>query len=799
MKSRIQQLSRGIIEYQVPEPVFEPSALSGNLFPGKRMTVDLQVRSANGVPFRLYLYSPDFRVAVPKQPAAGRNVRISLEVSTSGLTEGDTVDGSIAVLFNGGEYMLPYHFTVGSLRKDEYSFSFRKLRDFHEYAVRNPEEAVSLFSSPDFPELPFMQDLHLQGLYRCYSVPSASRSALREFFREAGMTDPFPPAEKRPLLKTAAPESLSPSDAAAYKNFRIMRFLLSVLRFLRGSEEHRKTWYDNEIARLLDTYPKDTEIRLLSAYYQYATGNSAISRAELIRLQDQVQKERTEKKDRYCLFILLAGLVQNDAERTDAARRLIHKYYSDGSASLLLTFLEYRTNPLYREQPEEALSFLRRLYDKGVRSRLFLQELVFLREDCDPPAPVMTEQELYAMLYGLRHGIVSERGLFSVLSGELKNTAYLPLYMLILRLGYRRFKNLSLLQAVVNVFLQQKGTSPQCYIWYREAIARNVSMNGLYEYFLLSMPKKEGVSIPREVMRHFGLMREHSGLPRDLLYHAAVTEYRDDEEIRILYENPVRNFGLGWMKKAEYTALTVPVIRAAAVPEELSEETAEGMTEFFHVREVRSTVRDARKVVVSYPQLTKEMSFPMEDGKGYVPLFSSKAILAFEDAGGTRFADPGKTVSPVLEDEILYRSARAMVQETLLLRLSEADRLMEEGIRSEEEAVFVRELSRDRRLSDYFRARLSEKLIECGRNIGEKNKLLPFLKEIDFGSLKKPYRTELLNLLIGEGQFEAAYRRVLEYGFETLPDEPLSVLADSRLRDPQAGNDPVLYAAFVRL
>ena len=170
MKSRLIQLSKGNIEYRVPEVRFGVEKLSGLLLPDRKAAFEVTVNSENNVPMHLFFYSQDARIRVSQPLSIGRTGKFTVEINTFGLVPNDRIRGNIDIVYNGGETSLPYDFMIGVLCGDRVQKSFDSLTEFAEFAAKNPKEAAALFCFRDFTSMPFMQDLRLRGLYGTFQI-----------------------------------------------------------------------------------------------------------------------------------------------------------------------------------------------------------------------------------------------------------------------------------------------------------------------------------------------------------------------------------------------------------------------------------------------------------------------------------------------------------------------------------------------------------------------------------------------------------------------------------------------------
>ena len=107
MKSRLIQLSRGNIEYRVPDVRFGVETLSGLLLQDRKAAFEVTVNSENNVPMHLFFFSQNPRIRVSQPLSIGRTGKFTVEINTVGLVPNDRILGDIDIVYNGGRQNSP--------------------------------------------------------------------------------------------------------------------------------------------------------------------------------------------------------------------------------------------------------------------------------------------------------------------------------------------------------------------------------------------------------------------------------------------------------------------------------------------------------------------------------------------------------------------------------------------------------------------------------------------------------------------------------------------------------------------
>ena len=802
MKSRLIQLSKGIIETSVPEVRFGVEKLTGILLADKKAAYEVSVNSENNVPMHLFFYSQDARVRVSQPLSIGRTGKFTVEINTSGLWPGDRISGAIDIVYNGGETKLPYEFLIGIQCRDRVMECFSSLEEFADFAKTNPRDAAQLFSWRDFTAMPFMQTLEMQGRYHSYLSSGSDDNGLSEFLSACGID--FDASETLSGKESAVRRKEADPALLLTANDRLRRIRISRL-ITRFEVERRKGRnpkgldLDREFRQLAADYVTDTDAHLACAWYLTVSGQHEDARKELLSIQDAVQKDRMNGKDRYCLFMKLVSMIQDSKESGEQCRELTHKLFMDGARSGLMFELEYRLNPEFSESTERASQLLLQFYTIASHDPMVFLETCSLWEKDTSAVNVLTEYELRSALFGLRCGLISEKTLFRVFSHELKNPKLLNLYMLILKLAYKKFGNQEFLQAVCNVYLQKKNTGARYFQWYRDAVGLNLAMPGLYEYYMYSLPKDFDEPLPMNLVLYFGYGRENSSIPLDLLYANIVKFYADDEKVMDAYREKIEAYAVKKLRLEEFSPAMLPVFQTVLDREHCTGENAGGMMSLLELRRIRTSLSGVRRAVVHYPQLNQESSFPIIDGEALAPVYSEQAVIAFEDRFGNRHHDPACRMEKVFDEPSLQEECASLLPDRLLLQLKEADHI-KPGTLKERDLFLATTLIKNRNIDGFYRARLFEALVDLSMSPGMQHvNCCEFLMEAEFTAFSPEYRSKMLSVLIDRGYYKEAFARILEYGAERLDDDHLQLCAENMMGEPLLRGDRMMTAICWRL
>lgn len=181
MKSIIDQLTMGKIEYEKPEIAISVAAIEERVEAGRVYEGQFTISSVNGLVVKGNLYGSNARIRLLDPVISGTEILVRFEIDTTGLMGGSDYSGRIYFISNGGEFIIPVTLTIlecvieSTLGKIENYFHFANL------VQTNYEEALKLFTSPDFERIIEKNDLQHLGIYEGLKGSVDKQLAMEEF------------------------------------------------------------------------------------------------------------------------------------------------------------------------------------------------------------------------------------------------------------------------------------------------------------------------------------------------------------------------------------------------------------------------------------------------------------------------------------------------------------------------------------------------------------------------------------------------------------------------------------------
>lgn len=177
MRKVIDRYADGLFDYDNVKLSFSVMKIDETLPANETFEGTFTITSDSGESFEAEIYPSDLRLSCRSDLIADGEREVHYLFDASGLVAGDVVKGEIRIVSRGGEYYLPFVFSITYDISASSLGNIRNLFHFANQAQTNWEEAVALFYSPAFEQVFGGNDRIHYGKYRGFSnIPGNAQS-----------------------------------------------------------------------------------------------------------------------------------------------------------------------------------------------------------------------------------------------------------------------------------------------------------------------------------------------------------------------------------------------------------------------------------------------------------------------------------------------------------------------------------------------------------------------------------------------------------------------------------------------
>ena len=181
MQRKIEELAEGKCERQISLLQFVPEQLEIEMIEGTVYQGEFTIRSSAGIPVEGMICSTSPRIKFPQAEFLGIEVTQKFEFHSEGLSDGEKQAGEFHIISDQGEYVLPFSVSIGKDYPGSSQGKIKSIFEFANLARISYDEAVKVFSQPEFEAVFAPGETEQQLVFRGLRRKPCTRTQVEEF------------------------------------------------------------------------------------------------------------------------------------------------------------------------------------------------------------------------------------------------------------------------------------------------------------------------------------------------------------------------------------------------------------------------------------------------------------------------------------------------------------------------------------------------------------------------------------------------------------------------------------------
>lgn len=681
--------------------------------------------------------------------------------------------------------------------KDPISLTVEKKERYYENPAGRVEDTIELqLEGWGYQYLEFSADgdfLHLP-----------KKSATQADFTEGVLALPFTILNERLhsgrnfgtiLIQTARETVRLPIEVRireSERNERRSLFREKLSKYLELRLEYESGMYEsglilNQMQKELDQM-KMTETHLFLALLQAELYLLTKRREKAVLLLDEVRERvlvaRLEDKAAYCFFQYLQTELSEDPEQKDSLLRLLERQvsgsFSEGFERDFYYLMFIKLNEARKESPEALLLSMEGRFLAGCHSPFLYMECLKLFEEDPDLLKQLSAFGVHALHFGAKKGMVSRE--MAILAAGILNTSrgYRPLYVRILTCFYETYPEPEILSALCSMLMKGNLRGSRYFRWYEAALNSGINLTRLYEFFLASLPEDYGRLLPKEVLLYFSYSTELDLESKTALYHNILLYADASSDSYQLYERAMEQFAVEQLFAGRMDSRLAVIYQRMIYLDLIDGQLAKVLPGILRSNQISCTDAAMSRVVVRQEELQEENGYPLKDGAAYVPIYSERDVLFFEDAYGNRYCNIPYEKHALMENpEELLECCFEMNPDHPHLFAAACQAAIEKDATDKDEAALLEQAERSLSLHPLFRAKVRSRIVQYYKDEadrqedGERDETMTYLLCVDKDLFNRRERNGICETLIRRNYYTEAYEMVCRYGAEGISSKQL--------------------------
>lgn len=570
------------------------------------------------------------------------------------------------------------------------------------------------------------------------------------------------------IMATTAPQSenfIPPQRLHKKRTLELVRTYES----FRKEEISTQQWVNDSI-ELLDQMIEEEKDKGQIDFYRLQKAQALIvggMKQEALWIIQELRRTIEDMKSTEWAYLLyLCTLIEKEEAYVDRLTHEIEMIFMEKADDWRIFWFLLFLRKEYIDDAKRKLTAIRQWIMAGYESPyLYIEAAYLLRQD----AYLFSEfDDFYVKVL---RWILNKSGMNLNLSMQVEHVLegereYRDAVFAIASKTFESYPTAELLNNIIAYLLKNRKYEKKFVPWYELGIEKGLSFTGLYEAYVLSLPKDDPNRLPEMVVMYF---RYQNTLPADkkaFVYANVLTYYAKDLRIHEQFIRNIETFALEQMRRLKMDDNMAIIYRHVFFDRGMIDaDVADVMSTLLFVKKLICVERDIRRVIVYEEQLKEPFVVPVEDGFAFVPIVSRNYRVFLEDSSGRFSAYDG---NHIMEELLLvdrkFMRLYGLAKKRLgyfLYRLNEKEDAKD--FRVEEMNDIAEFLSSDK-VDVPYRQRLYPVLVfflqENGREeIVEDH----FLSLTDYSGMDSASISYIIDLHIMEDHYEHAYQLLKAY------------------------------------
>jgi len=473
----------------------------------------------------------------------------------------------------------------------------------------------------------------------------------------------------------------------------------------------------------------------------------------------------------YCFYQYLRLEIKPSVQQKESLVRYIRKLlWEDGEIRPYLFLMLVKLDETMAQNPLELYRSMASLFNQGCCSPFLYASACRLMEAHPDLFVRLGDFEIQTLYLGVQKGIVSRVTALKAAGLALGLKHYRKLVERLFTKLYQTYEEQEILEAVCSLLIKGDCKEKDAFAWYEKALEQGVNLTRLYEYFLYSLPEDYGHLLPKEVLLYFSYDKDLDRHSRQMLYRNILEYMNPSAELYQNYTRHMEQFAMEQLFQSRINRSLAVIYEHMIYKDMIDSRVARVLPGILKSCRIRCGDSRMKYVIVRYEELEDEEAFLLEDQSAYVPLFSERSVLLFQDAYGNRYLDVKHWKVSVMDRPELLAQCYEVYPDHPMLKLSECRDIVNRGVETDEEAALLEEIVTQMHLSPAFEGRLMQAVTDyyCQKASEDKDGdgvfNCAYLVQIDKKPMAVRQRQQICETLISQNYMREAYNMIRDYG-----------------------------------
>jgi len=552
------------------------------------------------------------------------------------------------------------------------------------------------------------------------------------------------------------------------------------------------------ISRMRRLRPEDIFIRLFEIQVLITMKKAKEVAGRLSNLAEQIFSFKEEEPFLYSYCLYVQTLLNRDSTFAKEAAAQVKELYEQNQKDARLLWVILYLDEECALNKSLRLTRIKEQALTGSNSSFLYYEACIAMNEQPVLIRVLNQFELRTARWGISHGILNEKAAQQLSEQALLEQSRQPLLIQTLKAIYRKYENRTALEALLSQLIRYYQPNQNNFIWFQEGVQRQITMTGLYEAYMNSLPYFFEGEIPKAVLLYFIYDQALDERRKELLYSNIILHTEENSTILKNYLPAIEQFAEEQLRKGRVSKKLACIYQKILTSSILNEEIAAKLPAILLTKRLKCLNPKVCNVVVKHKELDYEWRLPLINQEAYFPVYTLDCAIIFEDAQGRRFLEHTEyEIEDLLEEKRWLRECQQLSEGDIWFWLFAYEK---GGSYKRDEKKKMALLSKTVAcpfLKEAYRSEITQNMMDYYLEHNEGEELENYLQSIDKERMDFKEHIKVTELLIIRGMYEDAWEMVNLHGFFGISPNQLLRLCIRQLSRSSMEEEETLLKACI--
>jgi len=531
------------------------------------------------------------------------------------------------------------------------------------------------------------------------------------------------------------------------------------------------------ISRMLSQDENDLTSRLYQVHLYIIQKRDSDARNILERTKLMLDESTPAELIGYSLYLeYLMSKEESDKQEYAEAIELL---YVQNIGSHRLAWLMSYTNSELKGNDIKFWKHLKEQYESGCNSPLMFIDALNIMVRTPSVMTQLSDFELAFLAFVRRHGLITKeiRSRLTFLADN--EIGFNDEILDLLIFSYEVDPRDDILSQICSMLMRGNCIGTDYFTWYEKAVEKELRINKLYEYYIMSIDIDYAGRLPKIILMYFAY-RANLDYERTAFLYANVLRHKPAyADIYNDYLPAIKEFAKESLINHRLNEDLAYIYKNVLDDEIFDERYVGDYAELLFINCIKVKNNNIDSIVVIYDHLVEEEKYPVYNCEAMVPIVGERYSILLEDEFGNRYVEKSLyDIKKVIKNVSNYDAVMKAAGHALYPALYLAEKVFESAGRCQEYEDALLYLTESSQVSEKYQRQIMIKLCQEYFDNDDIAKLDELLLRFDPEELDFEEREICIKIMVARGLYEKALDWVCTYGIEYVDYKILVRLCD---------------------